>query len=156
MVWVSVFHSQQISKPSWIGPLGEVWASLAQLTAFLTADSAMDHGDIIAITQWVWVTAEKIAERDAAYDVQPSVRSPQWKLLGFDVADRFLLSGLMNAGYTANEKDALCQQWSSHLNRYHLFDDVAVALQFQALTDRRVQEHSPFSVYGLYLIDSAL
>ncbi len=77
---------------------------------------------------------------------------PAWKLLGFDVSDGSLLSGLSNCGYAAEESKSLRAQWRGHLNQHHLFEEPASASGFCRLTDARVPEHAPFCVYGLYVV----
>jgi hypothetical protein len=72
------------------------------------------------------------------------------QLLGYDVADLAMTSGLTNCGYTQIEKSQIQQVWAMRLNRFHLFDSRDDADRFRALTDRRVPEHAPFLVFGVY------
>jgi hypothetical protein len=83
---------------------------------------------------------------------QPEIPPPDWALLGYDVADGSLLSGLSNCGYTPEEREHLQQRFAQHMNRFHLFDDLDQALAFKDETNKRVPEHAPFFVYGLYRI----
>ena len=46
----------------------------------------------------------------------------------------------------------LRRRWGPHLNEHHLFDDMDRAVEFEAMTDKRVEEHAPFYVYGIYSI----
>jgi len=85
---------------------------------------------------------------DGPRDWDPA--SAGWVCLGYDVADAGLLSGLTNCGYTAAEKDALVEDWAAHLNDLHLFGTARAAHRFAEHADRRVPEHAPFYVYGLY------
>lgn len=87
-------------------------------------------------------------------DPVPANIASGWKLLGYDISDSALLSGLSNCGYNVMEIGPLRRQWAAHLNQNHLFTDAAISLEFRELTDRRVKEHAPFFVYGLYLIES--
>ncbi len=73
-----------------------------------------------------------------------------WRLLGYDVADLALISGLSNCGYRQDEVAALRAIWSSRLNDHHLFSAPRPAADFASLTDRRVVEHAPFFACGLY------
>ncbi len=79
----------------------------------------------------------------------------QWKLLGYDIADAWLLSGLVNCGYTHSHR-MLLKHYIAHLNQNHLFDDPAVAARYAKETNVRVAEHAPFFVYGLYLLASSV
>ena len=75
---------------------------------------------------------------------------PSWSFLGYDVADAGLLSGLSNCGYEEDERAALRARFGQRLNEHHLFAAREDAEAFRGLTDRRVPEHAPFSVYGLW------
>jgi hypothetical protein len=149
-VWVSVFHVMQIQRPDWVGPL-ELWDSLSRLRVFIESEDVSQPYWIIAASQWATVDKKNALEK--SYNIRPASPSPEWELLGYDVADDFLLSGLMNAGYWTEERKILSRRWASHLNQYHLFDDFDAATEFKSLTDERVREHSPFNVYGLYLVE---
>jgi hypothetical protein len=73
------------------------------------------------------------------------------KLLGYDVADEVMTSGLSNCGYSDEEKRRLRPTWGPYVNQFHLFDDAEVASQFKLTTEFRVPEHAPFFVFGIYL-----
>ena len=83
--------------------------------------------------------------------ITPATVSHTWELLGYDVSDEWMLSGLSNCGY-GEEAESLRPLWAPHLNEHHLFDDFEKAAEFEALTDARVEEHAPFFVYGIYSI----
>jgi hypothetical protein len=74
----------------------------------------------------------------------------EWILLGYDIADQDMISGLSNCGYGAEEKYLLQQTWPARLNEYGLFMSLEHAVEFQKITERRVPEHAPFYVYGLF------
>lgn len=94
---------------------------------------------------------EKMTESDP-YLVQtdPADLNEEWELLGYDVSDLGLLSGLSNCGYDASTRRELRERWGRTLNRYHLFADCREAHVFREATDARVPEHAPFFVFGLY------
>jgi hypothetical protein len=75
--------------------------------------------------------------------------SEDWPVVGYDVADASLLSGLMNCGYSQPERRALRPAWATKLNRSGLFDSVEDAFAFRAVTDSRVPEHAPFFVFAI-------
>ena len=152
-VWPSLFdHSH---RPAWIGMNDPFWDNLEALEAALP-ETAPPYW-LVAAT-WhtdIGFDAElrqpgKILGPHLAPTV-PARRDPAWQFLGFDIADPGI-SGLSNCGYGAG-RDALASQWAPHLNRYHLFDDLARALAFRALTNARVPEHAPFSVLGLWRLE---
>jgi hypothetical protein len=74
-----------------------------------------------------------------------------WILLGWDIADRWLLSGIANCGKDAEEWRPLRQRWVSELNDNNLFADYGAAEECRPEIERLVPEHAPFSVYGLWL-----
>ena len=84
---------------------------------------------------------------------EPSNIDMAWKFLGFDVSDDDQLSGLSNCGL--NESECSRQErenWGKLLNEFHLFSSYEDADRFRIWIDKRVEEHVPFSVYGLYII----
>lgn len=71
-------------------------------------------------------------------------------LLGYDVADYYLMSGLANCGYPSTEAASRAPDWAPRLNEWHLFGNPADAMAFAAVTAERVPEHAPFYAYGIY------
>ena len=100
-------------------------------------------GDDLPATQWAW--DDLLEER-----TNPPTVSQGWKLLGYDVADRSLLSGLSNCGYDGDEKPILTKTWPDKLNEVGLLRDLNDAMEFKDVTNRHVPEHAPFLVFGLY------
>jgi len=82
----------------------------------------------------------------------PSEPAEGWELLGYDVSDDWLLSGLTNCGYRQEELEPTRQKWSSRLNRHHLFDAITDAAAFRQVTNERVPEHAPFNVFSVYRV----
>jgi len=75
----------------------------------------------------------------------------EFQFLGYDVADWGLISGVANCGFGADEPvDDYRIHWGTKLNQYHLFDDIGTAHVFTEFADRRVPEHAPFFVFGLW------
>jgi hypothetical protein len=146
MIWNSVFHK----KPSIEFSGGFLQISLAEVKNRLAdASTHPDHSyGLIAITKWV-----RNAEVGEYYPIEWPEDSQSWSLLGYDISDFVCLSGLTNCGYRDEESQQLKAAWADKLNQYHLFTDVQAAFAFKDMTDQRVREHSPFSVYGLYLIE---
>lgn len=81
----------------------------------------------------------------------PSLKELEAEFVGYDIADYYLLSGLMNCGFTEEERQRAAR-WIPHLNRRHLFDSYEPAMAFKHETDDRVPEHAPFFVFGLWLL----
>lgn len=152
MVWDSIFHVRHIQLPNWTGPRQHLWERLDSLRIFISEQQLDSLYQLIGITQII--VRDDNFEWEQLTLTNPASISRGWRLIGFDVADWYLLSGLMNAGYIEEERDTLRNQWAEFLNQYHLFEDLTVALQFKSLTNGRVREHMPFYVYGLYQIES--
>lgn len=130
LVWPCVITGTEL--PSWTGEFG-LWEDLARLEQFV----GLRPHQRIAVTR----TAESIQG---------------WSLLGSDVADGALISGLSNCGYRQDEMSTLRKFWASRLNGNHLFDAFDDASRFREMTDARVPEHAPFAVYGLWAPKSDL
>jgi hypothetical protein len=75
----------------------------------------------------------------------------KYTFLGFDISDWGLISGLSNCGLDPDETlTGYRHQWGPRLNRHHLFDNYNDAHRFTGFSDRRVPEHAPFFVFGLW------
>jgi hypothetical protein len=72
-----------------------------------------------------------------------------WVFLGYDVTDS-MYSGLVNCGYTEDEKPILQETWVPRLNEYGLLRNLEDAVEFKEMTNKRVPEHAPFFVYKLF------
>lgn len=112
------------------------------------ADALATDGTPIAITQWqgpgepeIWVPTH----------ADPAAIDPSWIHVGWDVCDGFFPSGLCNCGYLEGEREPLAA-FAERLNEHGLFADLPSAFAFRDLTNRRVAEHAPFAVLGLYLV----
>lgn len=77
------------------------------------------------------------------------------RILGFDVADREMwVSGLMNCGYLEEDwAEFDLEKYVPYLNQWHLFDELEPAREFAKMSDLRVTEHAPFSVFRLATVD---
>ncbi len=90
--------------------------------------------------------------RNAPGAISPLMCPPEWELLGYDVSDGFLLSGLSNCGYREDESEELKRKFGGNLNQYHLFGDLEAAREFREIRNEQVPEHAPFFVYGLWSV----
>jgi hypothetical protein len=80
----------------------------------------------------------------------PLAVEPAWTFLGFDIADGTEVSGLSNCGY-GEEIHPLRAAWAGRLNDRGLFRDLEDAFAFREVTNARVPEHAPFTVYGIWI-----
>ena len=184
LVWRSVFDVEQtLHRPQWTGPIQQLWEDLATLQAYLdTAWGERTLPSwIIAVTlqedvcesedllEWyarvsnsfdetvpgvLPLSGELLEWYARASSIIPALRDPAWAFLGYDVSDKWLLSGLSNCGYGTNETEMqiLRETYASSLNKHHLFDAIKPAVNFMQVSNERVQEHAPFFVFGLWLI----
>lgn len=179
-IWDTILSILQLEPTTWIGPRPPKWQDLAELTDYLAQQSIDKPYDLIAITRF-YADERTRPPRSVKFggsalrlmpylvhrrkdeartlktptlwdDVTPKTLDPLWSFIGYDIGDEWALSGLMNCGYDDDEIRDLGAVWASKLNEFHLFTDFNDAAAFCDLSDQRVREHSPFSVYGLYVI----
>ena len=144
------------SPTGWIGPLAPLWERLDSLKYAWAQRPGSGTACFISITL-VGVDPSDVAIsrfQERRGEPIPGMISPLWEFLGYDVSDEGFLSGLMNCSYPEDlgQLDSYRARWGKHLNSRHLFDHVSTALLFKEEVDRRVPEHAPFFVFGLWLI----
>ena len=120
-------------------PVG-LWPGLHGL---LAAASALDQAGAVIVR----ITA---FEEEGGPPPGADPVAGQFDLVGYDVADYGLISGLTNCGYAPQEAASLASVWAPRLNQWHLFDNPGDAEAYAAVTERRVPEHAPFFGYGIY------
>jgi len=161
-VWLSVFKADPAMQPPPIatGLAQNLWSNLEFLRA------ALDN-------QWggqwrkCWLICITTCDPDVEYQdyaqwgseldsTVPHTRAPEWRFLGFDIADAWLLSGLTNCTHIS-EPDFLTlrQDFGGRINRFHLFDDLDDALRFRNVSNTRCKDHAPFFTFGIYLVAQA-
>jgi hypothetical protein len=172
MVWPSAFDTGQgvglpepervrlrlagVPASPWIGPNAGLWDDLERMLRHLDGYPAVAQPHAVVAVTWCSDDGFARGGLGGPYltETTPAALGPDWHLLGYDVADGSLVSGLANCGYSPAEAASLGWRWAAHLNEHHLFDDPARALKFRDQTNTRVPEHAPFFVYGLYQIGS--
>ena len=133
-------------RPRGLPPVPEgLWPSLSDLFA---AAGALAHADAVAVRIRALEDEEERRTPESAGTIGPA--SERYDLLGYDVADYYLLSGLTNCGYSPGETASLAPAWAPLLNEWHLFGNAEDATAFAAVTAKRVPEHAPFYPYGIY------
>jgi hypothetical protein len=145
-----------VGLPDWRGPNPPLWEDLGQLRGCLASlgPAAAERHALLAVS---WHVEGGFSKGDSALGpyrepTRPPVREEGWRLLGYDVSEGGLLSGLTNCGYTREEVAEGRRRWGAHLNAHHLFEALEPAFAFRRDTDARVPEHAPFFVFGLWLI----
>lgn len=137
-------------------PLALPWVSVAEVhqRAVEAQSTHRPHGVTVVIGLVIESSSDEALAASQGIDSE-MVIEPTWRPLGFDIADGTTISGLSNCGYEADEADMLRSAWAARLNEHGLFDDVADALAFRAITDARVREHAPFAVYAMWMLEGA-
>lgn len=156
--WPSIFAPDAPETKARFG-YQDTWASLDALRA-ASQQHFHHHGltpaHTIAITLMLGEYSQ--ADRDDWEHIipppTPDRRSESWPFLGFDVCDKWLLSALMNYGFSPKDDVLVLRAtWGPRLNRFHLFDDLQDAIAFKQLSDRRLnKDHCPCFVFGLWAV----
>lgn len=156
LVWPSLLERNLGARASASNPLGlrnaidDVQRVLAESTQRL----AGPYMPVAATLAAIQLAPDEEQQWAPIFAVLPGGGpSRDWPLLGYDVADLGLTSGLMNSGYSSDDRAALHARWAPLLNQFHLLTDREQATEFKTISDRRVPEHAPFFVYGLYRIE---
>lgn len=131
----------------------ELWPDLEEMKAyFLKRRNKLKEGLQIAVFlegEESWQSDEYWrAVLDPRLDV--GIVPKGWSLLGYDVADKYMVSGLSNCGYNPEDRKELRNSWSDRLNGHGLLKTLGDAMLFKNITDQRVPEHKPFFVYTLF------
>jgi len=154
--WAQIFSTKpNLSVPDYMGPRS-IWQNLDELTKYIDIVWGKQWKPtwIIAITELADNSDSQVIGQYQSYSIKPDVIQSNWKLLGYDVADYFFNASISNAGYKLEERNELSFKWNQSLNKYHLFDNRDNALSFLNVAHQRGEEHRPFSVYGLYLVEA--
>ena len=138
--------------PAWRGANQTLWDDLASMDGALRAVPRSSYCRIAVA--W-FLEAADTQPPPYIVETSPDRIESSWTLLGLDVADGWLLSGLSNCGYDPSERASLPLQWGGELNEHHLFDRLTAARAFRDATNVRVPEHAPFFVYGVLRIRAA-
>ncbi len=158
VVWPSVFDLNNNTRPPDCFGHQDLCDKLADVQSHLASVQA-ERCYVIAIT--VFTSSPSQAQEWDELLVSmttPPTRDRSWSFLGFDVSDQWLLSGLSNCGFLPELDDIASQRakWGPQLNQHHLFDSLDAATAFKDFSNLRVQEHAPFFVFGLWLVEEYL
>jgi len=157
-VWPSIFQLERSFDRTNDLPeyryVSENLAELQRLACEVMQKSNRPYSTIAIALMTKTCSASEIAEWRKEYPPpEPSDVKSQWTFLGYDISDRFFLSGLSNCGYD-EERLVLQGEWNSYINECHLVSDLDSAERFKIITDNRVKEHAPFYVFGIWLVEN--
>jgi len=156
-VWTSLLEN--VPQNQFIGHQG-LWNDLEAIETkfFQNNESYEMMGNIIAITllRESCTLGQKQEWESMLPITKPSMRDTNWLFLGYDVSDMWRLSSLSNSGFLHDIEDveSMREKWGPKLNANHLFGEKQNVLEFKKFADERVNEHSPFFVFGLWLVKS--
>ncbi len=158
-IWASVFEADEsLPRPQWIGPIHALWEDLPTLQTYLHqvwSHEAKPYWTIAVTLRSDLCESEELESwKLRAARIRLAVDDETWELLGYDVADEYLRSGLNNWPFdkVTEDVEAIRKKYVPALNAYHLFDSIEPATEFLMFSDERVQEHAPFFVFGIWLI----
>jgi hypothetical protein len=156
-VWRSVFYvDSSLQYPEWTGPIQNLWDNLATLQAYLDTtwiERTFPYWLIAVTLEEDVCECENLLEwHDRVSNLITTPRDPAWAFLGYNIADKWLTSGLSNCSSNETEMQILRDTYASALNEHHLFDAIKPAVDYVHVTNERVREHAPFFVFGLWLI----
>lgn len=158
LVWPSVFDADpSLDTPPWMGHIQDLWDSRTRLEQELDRQwrGRWKASWIIAGTLRADLCspAHRAEWATRIGPVEPPLDRSGATLLGYDVADFWLMSGLSDMVFQpAEDAEALQRRWGGELNEFHLFRSAAGAREFIPLANERSPEHAPFFVFGVWLV----
>lgn len=153
-VWPSAFDiQQQVKRPQWTGYVQDLWEDLGSLkSAVENLAVALRYAAFEVLDANSPIPFE-LSWRERVPKINPpSLQEIKAEFVGYDIADYYLLSGLMNCAFTEEELRGAAH-WTPHLNPRHLFEAHEPAMAFKRETDARVPQHAPFFVFGVWLLE---
>ena len=134
-----------------------IWRNLNTLNTYLQEHWQDDWKPcaIIAIQEIINLeTFEDDEDNSFLPPIVPNEVQDDWVLLGYDVADYYLYSGLADGGIQDELFSKIKPEWVDNLNDYHLFTNPQTAFDYIEFANARIPTHQPFYVYALYLVKS--
>ena len=166
MVFPTVFDAMEDCATGECGfarghSIQDLWGSLQDLREITAAEFSADDWPTGSYT--LIAVALMLAEGPAVWPGEPmafngpaipDAPDPAWELLGYDVSDEWLLSGLSNCLIKTDPDFAKWEEWwAPKLNAHGLFATLDDAIAFAAAIDDRIKEHAPFHPYAIYRVE---
>lgn len=150
--WDNVFsEDRNLSIPDDYRPR-RVWRRLDALVDYLEKSwgSTWKPCYIVAVAEVFSDDSDIEVEEEETEPISPRVIDSQWQLLGYDVADYELYTGLFEGIMAPDEAAKLRRDWEIYLNEYHLFVEPQKAFDYIAVANQKYPSHMPYYVYALY------
>lgn len=149
-VWTS--HISAIDgNEEFRGPVQNLWSNCEELIEKMQAEKCANE---YTLTHFSVAIEDNIIWEDSWKDVMAFHFESQlkdrhdWKCLGYDVCDRFLLSLLCNYFHRSNpSRQLLSGRFCSHVNRDHLFKEPKRAFEFREQTSPYAIDHCPYFIF---------
>lgn len=157
-IWSSVCTVlADLARPEDAGPHPPLWNDCDRLLRHVAGKDGMEDRcySVIAVTlavdslnpeasEWLPLIGPNAPDLGALDD--------RWRLVGYDVANPKLYSGLTDAPYHTEHEDVFSLQvrWVKHLNDRHLFIPFEEAKGFITIVEQRARRLVPFGVFGVW------
>ena len=119
---------------------------------YASLEDALQHADpgevVIGLTAWRGPGEAELPAGPA----WPMKADPEWECIGWDVVSGVFPSALSNCGYGEEDREAWRARWGPELNDHHLFEALPIAFAFRDASTRRLPDHAPLSVLGVYRV----
>jgi hypothetical protein len=143
-----------MDMPDWIGISSPLWSNLEELQDYVHAHTTPSrHVYFIALSKVRTPSLPDLPTWPYLQEVAPKCINKRWSLLGYDVlGTSSLVSGLTNCSYTSAERAEAMTLWGRYINEHHLFRSIKRGVMCVEWTNRRIPEHAPFWLCGLYRV----
>jgi hypothetical protein len=154
-VWPTLSLNTDESYPLFLwGSISEILAALPEVAQQNSDSPVIVEIAVVATlpessTYWERIIFGRV-NREA--DGVPGITA---ECIGYDVADRYLLSGLSNCMLSEDELALIRNDWSKAINIWGLFGDSETGKAFRAVCNRLVPEHAPFETYRMRMVKIA-
>lgn len=149
---ITFLENRHLSASEIYRPHG-VWTNLDAMIDYLNKNW-QDNWKPCAIiaVQEVFPLDSEVDKDDFKPPIEPNQVQSDWILLGYDVADYDLFSGLADGGLQDELRAKIKPEWVDNLNDYHLFTNPQAAFDYVEFANTRIPTHMPFYVYAVYLV----
>lgn len=133
--------------------VGGLWFCLEELKA--VRSSLGIEGTLTAVTCFIPpdATVDEVPSPHLYIDCDPMELPPDFRLIGYDIANASTFSGFANCGYASGDLALrILANPAVRLNGYGLIEGVAAALEMLRITLERTGVHGPFFVFGVYVM----
>ncbi len=147
-----------LKLPDWVGPNKPFWDNLSDLEHYLLLHDSeiIKPYWIIAVTRLSLPQEIENTSHEWPFfePTNPPSLLPEWKLIGFDIADHDGEARLTGTEFKGSEQylESLRNRWWAHINEYHLFKDLVAAIAYKEFLNQQYPSYAQYFVYGIWLI----